>query len=138
MLLKFLLFLPVVEIIFFIFFGDVLGFFNVILWIITTGILGFWLLSPLKKNQLHKININDQPIDWICKRLSGVLLIIPGFFTDFIGIIILFKPFRIIIWSLIPKRILNFSKDFNFKTNKSNPSKNNEKIIDADYKNLDD
>ena len=135
-MLKFLLFLPFIEIIFFIFFGDVLGFLNVIFWIIVTGIIGFWLLSPLK-NQLNQININDQPVDWICKRLSGVLLIIPGFFTDFIGIIIFIRPLRKIIWSLIPKNFLNFTKGFNFKK-KASTSKNNEKIIDADYKNLDD
>ena len=64
---KLLLLLPILEIICFILFGDILGFFPVILHILATMILGIVLL---KKNRgLHEIErISHDPKDWICKK----------------------------------------------------------------------
>ena len=133
--IKLLLILPIIEIILFILFGDIFGFLNVIFWIILSGLIGFWLLVP-KVNNLQIIKNLDEPIDWICKRVSGLLLIIPGFATDFIGILLLIKLFRSIIWNILPKGFKDLSNTFNYKT--TSQKKKDKNIIDAEYKNIDE
>lgn len=132
--IKLLLLFPIIEIILFILFGDIFGFLNVIFWIILSGLIGFWLLVP-NVNNLQINNLN-QPIDWICRRVSGLLLIIPGFATDFIGILLLIKLFRGIIWNILPKSFKDLSNSFNYKT--PSQEKKDKNIIDAEYKNLDE
>ena len=132
--IKLLLLFPIIEIILFILFGDIFGFLNVIFWIILSGLIGFWLLVP-NVNNLQINNLN-QPIDWICRRVSGLLLIIPGFATDFIGILLLIKLFRGIIWNILPKSFKDLSSSFNYKT--PSQEKKDKNIIDAEYKNLDE
>lgn len=132
--MKLLLFFPIIEIILFVLFGDIFGFLNVIFWIILSGLIGFWLLVP-NVNNLQINNLN-QPIDWICRRVSGLLLIIPGFATDFIGILLLIKLFRGIIWNILPKSFKDLSNSFNYKT--PSQEKKDKNIIDAEYKNLDE
>ena len=132
--IKLLLCLPFFEIILFILFGDLFGFFNALIIIFITGIIGLWLLFPrvtnIEKN-LHK------PLQWLCKRLAGIFLLIPGFFTDFFGLILLVKPLRGLVWSFLPAEIKNFSNKFNAKTSK-NKSKTEKKIIEGDFRDLDD
>ena len=60
--IKFLLFLPFLEIIFFIFFGDVLGFLNTLLVVILTGFLGLYLVFKSGKYENFK-EIGQHPID---------------------------------------------------------------------------
>ena len=48
--IKFLFALPFLEIMFFILFGDLLGFLNALLLVILTGLLGFWLIVSFKFN----------------------------------------------------------------------------------------
>ena len=132
---KLLLSLPIIEIVLFILFGDIFGFLNVIIWIIFSGIFGFWLLVPKVDNIQISKDIH-KPLDWICKRVSGLLLIIPGFATDFIGILLLVKIFRSFIWNILPNSFRNFANNHNF--NKSAQTNKNDNIIDVDYKNLAD
>ena len=102
--LKFILFIPIIEILLFILFGDFLGFFLVVFLIIITGAFGLILLKS-------NINLNDikelalEPNEWVYKKIAGLLLIIPGFFTDFLGLILLMKNLRSFVWNLIVKKI---------------------------------
>lgn len=133
--IKFLLFLPFLEIIFFIFFGDVLGFLNTLLVVILTGFLGLYLVFRSGKYENFK-EIGQHPIDWIAKKIAGILLLIPGFLTDLLGFLLLVKPIRNILWSFIPINLKKYSDHFKKKHNSN--MKNDNNIIDADYKNLDD
>ena len=38
--------------------------------------------------------IATEPVEWVFKRFAGILLVIPGFITDFAGILVLIKPLR--------------------------------------------
>ena len=129
--IKLLLFLPFLEIITFILFGDLFGFLNVIFFIIITRSIGLFILFP--KNTYGSFSdFKIEPIDWICKRLSGFLLIIPGFITDFLGLLLLIKPFRLILFSFIPESLKKGNqKAYEKKMHKS-------KVIDAEYKDLDE
>lgn len=131
MSVKFLLLLPFLEIVIFILFGDLFGFLNVIFFILVSGVLGIFILFP--KSNLETLNkISENPIDWVCKRLAGFLLIIPGFITDLFGILLLIKVFRTFLFNFIPENI----KKENRKAYEKRMSETN--VIDAEYKNLDD
>lgn len=125
--LKFILFIPIIEILLFILFGDFLGFFLVVFLIIMTGAIGLILLKS-------NINLNDikelalEPNEWVYKKIAGLLLIIPGFFTDFLGLILLMKNLRSIVWNLIVKKNKN-------QKNKSNKS---DDVIEVEYRDLDE
>ena len=130
--IKFLFALPFLEIIFFILFGDLLGFLNAFLLIVSTGLLGFWLIVSFKFNVEKDIK---SPTDWIFGRLAGILLLIPGFLTDFLGLIVLVKPLRKVVYSFFPDEMKNFSNNFNFSSSDNKSKKS--KIIEGDYKDLD-
>jgi|TARA_A100001388_G_scaffold9966_1_gene7021 UPF0716 protein FxsA len=125
--LKFILFIPIIEILLFILFGDFLGFFLVVFLIITTGAFGLILLKS-------NINLNDikelalEPNEWVYKKIAGLLLVIPGFFTDFLGLILLMKNLRSFVWNLIVKKNKN-------QKNKSNKS---DDVIEVEYRDLDE
>ena len=125
--LKFILFIPIIEILLFILFGDFLGFFLVVFLIIMTGAIGLILLKS-------NINLNDikelalEPNEWVYKKIAGLLLVIPGFFTDFLGLILLMKNLRSFVWNLIVKKNKN-------QKNKSNKS---DDAIEVEYRDLDE
>ena len=125
--LKFILFIPIIEILLFILFGDFLGFFLVVFLIIMTGAFGLILLKS-------NINLNDikelalEPNEWVYKKIAGLLLIIPGFFTDFLGLILLMKNLRSFVWNLIVKK----NKNHKNKSNKSDD------VIEVEYRDLDE
>ena len=60
--------------------------------------------------------------------LAGFLLIIPGFFTDSIGVLLLFKSVRHLITSKLMKSPQNYWKS----------GKKSRTIIDVDHKNIDE
>ena len=93
MSLKYILLLPILEILLFILFGDFFGFFPVIFYILITGLLGLFLL----KSGINPENMKDivaNPKDWVYKKIAGVLLFIPGFTTDLMGIMLLIRSLR--------------------------------------------
>ena len=125
--LKFILFIPIIEILLFILFGDFLGFFLVVFLIITTGAFGLILLkSNINLNDIKELTL--EPNEWVYKKIAGLLLIIPGFFTDFLGLILLMKNLRSFVWNLIVKK----NKNQNNKSNKSDD------VIEVEYRDLDE
>ena len=72
-----------------------------------TGSFGLILLRS-------SININDikelasEPNEWVYKKIAGLLLIIPGFFTDLLGLICIMKHLRSMVWNLlVSKKFIN-------------------------------
>ena len=127
---KFVLLIPIFEILCFILLGDFLGFWTVVSLIFLTGLIGIFLIrSELNLRQVQKLV--SEPNEWLFKKIAGFLLIIPGFVTDFLGIIMLVKPLRGYVWNnLIIKK--GFNKNNDVRKNKE------ENIIDADYRDLDE
>ena len=124
--LKFILLIPLIEIILFILFGDFLGFFLVIFLIMLTGAFGLILLrSNINFDEIKELS--RQPNEWVYKKIAGVLLIIPGFFTDFLGFILFIKQLRSIVWNLLIK-----------KKNNNKKSNGVDDVIEVDYRDLDD
>ena len=127
---KFVLLIPILEILSFVLLGDFLGFWIVISLILLTGFVGLFLIrSELNLRQIEKLV--SEPNEWLFKKIAGVLLIIPGFVTDLLGIIMLVKPLRGYVW-----KNLVIKKGFN--TNNNSRKNKDENIIEAEYRALDE
>tara|TARA_B100000035_G_scaffold269214_1_gene243005 strand:+ start:276 stop:695 length:420 start_codon:yes stop_codon:yes gene_type:complete len=125
--------IPVIEIYLFIKIGSQIGAFITILFIFITAILGIYYakyeglntlragFTQLKKQETPAYEI----ISGAAIALAALLLIIPGFATDFLGFLLIFPFSR--------KFILNkFSRKFTSKENKKN------NFIDGEYEDIDD
>ena len=124
------LLLPIIELIIFIEVGSYIGSLNVIISIIFTIFLGYYLIKSkiknIRFNMMSISNLQDmyqQYTSSIYSFFAGILLIVPGYLTDLIGLLLLL-PF------LRPQ----LSNYFNFKhqSSRSNTNKNN--IIDGNYR----
>ena len=111
--------IPVIEIYLFIKLGSQIGAFNTILLIFVTAFFGIVYaryegfntlrsgMSQMVKNELPVYEI----ISGAALAFAALLLILPGFATDFIGILIIFPPTR----KLIFKKVSNKQKPVNKK-----------------------
>ena len=98
----FLLFIiiPIIEISIFITIGSNIGIINTIAIILITALLGIFLvrkkgmrlLFDAQKNLSQGIMPTQEIKGGIFLLVSGLLLITPGFFTDFIGFSVFIKP----------------------------------------------
>ena len=124
------LLLPIIELIIFIEIGSHIGSLNVIISIIFTIFLGFYLIkSKIKKFGFNMMSIPDiqdmyqQYTSSIYSFIAGILLIIPGYLTDLIGLLLLFPFLR--------PQLSNYI-NIKHKSGQSNTNKNN--IIDGNYR----
>ena len=105
--------IPLIEIYLFIKIGSEIGALNTILLILTTAVVGIWYaryegfntlrsgMSQLVKNELPLYEI----VSGAAIAFAALLLILPGFATDIIGILLVFPVTRKIILSSIQKKI---------------------------------
>jgi len=108
-----LVLIPIIEIYLFIKLGSQIGAFNTIFLIFITAILGVFYaryegLNTLRKGfaQLLKNEIPAyELISGAAIAFAALLLIIPGFATDFIGFLLIFPFTRNLILSLFSKKI---------------------------------
>ena len=125
--------IPLIEIYLFIKIGSYIGAFNTISLILITAIIGLVYaryegfntlrsgMSQLIKNEIPIYEI----ISGAALAFAALLLIIPGFATDLIGLILIFPPTRKLI-------LKNFSKKYESKNQKKN------KFIDGEFEDKDD
>ena len=127
---KFVLLIPIFEILSFILLGDFLGFWIVVSLIFLTGLIGLFLIrSKLDFRQIEKLV--SEPNEWLFQKIAGFLLIIPGFVTDLLGIVMLVKPLRGYVWN-------NFIFKKGFNKDNGARKKKDDNIIEADYRDLDE
>ena len=127
--------IPLIEIYLFIKIGSQIGAFNTVLLILTTAVAGVAYaryegfntlksgLSQLVKNEIPIYEI----ISGATLAFAALLLILPGFATDIIGILLI-VPFT---------RKVILSKFIN-KNKKKYKSENNKNYIDGDYEDISD
>ena len=123
--------IPIIEIILFIEIGSILGSFNTILMIFLSAFLGIYLIKHGSISYMHEIQSKIMQgirpdadiLSGILIFLSGILLVLPGFFTDVFGLILILKPIQSIIASRYAKNTL-----------RPKATKKKSKIIDVDYK----
>ena len=114
--------IPIVEIYLFIKLGSQIGAFNTILMIFISAFFGVVYaryegfntlrsgMSQIVKNELPVYEI----ISGAALTFAALLLILPGFATDFLGLLIIFPPTRKLIFKKvsIEKRPINKKQDF--------------------------
>jgi UPF0716 protein FxsA len=118
-LLLLLISIPLIEIYLFIKVGSFIGGFNTISLILVTAIIGIAYaryegfntlksgMSQLVKNQLPVYEI----VSGAALAFAALLLILPGFATDFLGFLLIFPPTR----KLLLKKVRNKYPDQNNK-----------------------
>ena len=111
--------IPLIEIYLFIKIGSEIGALNTILLILTTAIVGVWYaryegfntlrsgMSQLVKNEIPLYEI----VSGAAIAFAALLLILPGFATDIIGILLVFPVTRKIILSKYSKKNTSKKKD---------------------------
>ena len=126
--------IPLVEIYLFIKIGSQIGALNTILLILFTAVLGIWYaryegfntlrsgMSQLVRNELPLYEI----ISGAAIAFAALLLILPGFATDVIGILLVFPLTRTIILSKYSKK------------NSSKRNLNEKNYIDGEYEDIED
>ena len=127
------IFIPLVEIYLFIKIGSQIGAITTILLIFSTAILGIYYaryegLNTLKSG-FYQLSKNETPayevISGAAIAFAALLLIIPGFATDFLGFLLIFPITRKLIFG-------NFSKKFK----KEESKKNN--FIEGEFEDIED
>ena len=111
--------IPLIEIYLFIKVGSEIGALNTILLILMTAVVGIWYaryegfntlrsgMSQLVKNELPLYEI----VSGAAIAFAALLLILPGFATDIIGILLVFPVTRKIILSKYSKKNTSQKKD---------------------------
>ncbi len=125
--------IPILEIYLFIKIGSQIGAINTILLIFFTAIIGVYYAKYEGLNTIRsgfmQIVKNQTPayeiISGAAIAFAAILLILPGFATDFLGFILIFPITRKIIFG-------NLSNKFK----KQEPKKNN--FIDGEYEDIED
>ena len=128
-----LILIPILEIYLFIKIGSQIGAFNTILLIFLTAIIGVYYakyegLNTFRSGFMQIIK-NEVPayeiISGAAIAFAAVLLILPGFATDFLGFLLIFPITRKLIFG----NLLN-------KLKKNEPKKSN--FIDGEYEDIED
>ena len=101
-ILTLLVLLPIIEIILFVEIGSIIGSFYTIAVIIISSLIGIYLIKnhapsyfmDMQNKLLQGIRPDKEILSGIITLLAGIFLLIPGFFTDFIGILLLVTPLK--------------------------------------------
>ena len=125
-----ILLVPIIEIYLFIKIGSQIGAFNTISLIFITAIVGLYYAKYEGLNTLRsavgQIVKNELPIYEIISgaalAFAAILMILPGFLTDIIGLLIIFPWTRKIFLKKVSK----------------NKKKNNKNFIEGEYEDIDD
>ena len=128
--------IPLIEIYLFIKVGSQIGALNTVLLILITAIVGIWYARYEGFNTLRsgmsQLVRNEVPlyemISGAAIAFAALLLILPGFATDIIGILLIFPVTRKIILS-------KYSKKYSSKKKSKNVGKN---FIEGEYEDIDD
>ena len=131
-LLLLIILVPIIEIYLLIKIGSLIGAVITILLIFVTAIVGVYYakyegintlksaLVQLSKNEIPKYEV----VSGAAISLGALLLIVPGFITDFLGFLLIFPISRKFIFSI-------FSTRFKYEEKKNN-------FIDGEFEDIDD
>lgn len=107
------IFVPLVEVALFIEVGGWLGLWPTIACVIATALIGSFVIRlqglDIARRAKTRLDNGDLPVreafDGLCLVAAGILLILPGFFTDAVGACLLLPPVRSLLYGRMEKRI---------------------------------
>lgn len=111
--------LPLVEIALFVTLGGSLGLWLTLGWVLLTGVVGVLLLRSLSVSgairgrqdfvEGFRGQMAEDPLSPVAHQalmgVAAMLLILPGFFTDALGLLLLLPPVRGVIIALLARRV---------------------------------
>ena len=135
--LLFLFIFPFVEIYILIVVGSYIGPSNALIWVFFTAIVGIYLLRNQGLSKLINIRANSQTFEptannflkTLFSPIGGFFLLIPGFLTDLIGLMILTPITRI----LVIGAIFNLLSPTNSMNKNAHGYKSDEDWIEGEY-----
>ena len=104
---------PLIEIALFILIGGAIGLWWTLAWVVLAAAFGIILLKGIAMLGAGSINHDMTAImsaqspqaHKVLVLLAGLLLLVPGFFTDAIGILLLFRPIRAAAIRMIGRKL---------------------------------
>ncbi|MFD1426012.1 FxsA family protein [Kroppenstedtia sanguinis] len=119
MLILFMIIVPAVEIWGLVTAGKWIGATPTVLLVIATGLAGWYFarrqgLQTLRLAQIQ-LSQNELPgdalLDGICILAGGLLLVVPGFFTDILGILLLIPYVRGMVKLLLQRKLMQWMNE---------------------------
>lgn len=132
--------MPILEIAGFILVGKAIGLWPTLALIVLTSFLGLVLLRNggfgMVRNLRAASQRGEEPVEAIMtggtRVLAGILLFVPGFITDILGLMLLIAPIRALLWKLMSPKIV-VAGDFKRSGFKSQPYETpSSKVVDLD------
>lgn len=107
------LIVPLTEIALFVVIGQAIGFWPTVLGIIVIAIIGsaiirrqgLWLLAEIRQTMGHGQLPARALADAMLVTIAGVLMVVPGYFTDTIGLLLLIPPLRHWLYRFLGRRM---------------------------------
>ncbi|MDP2206458.1 MAG: FxsA family protein [Alphaproteobacteria bacterium] len=139
------IFFPLFEIAGFVVIGGEIGLGSTLLWLMASAALGIWVLRG-QGGIWARVQTADDDLfvvegmfDALCLLAAGLLLIFPGFISDFIALPLLVPPLRRLIFRHIQKRPDGFIRRHARFTNTTRHGGSNTQttIIEAEYSEID-
>ncbi|MCU0903705.1 MAG: FxsA family protein [Tabrizicola sp.] len=110
---------PLVEIALFVTLGGSIGLWLTLAWVLVTGVIGVLILKSLSMRgairgrrefvEGFRGRLAEDPLSPIAHQaligVAAVLLILPGFFTDAMGLLLLVPPVRALLIGLLARRM---------------------------------
>ena len=112
LLLVLLVVVPIIELYVFIQVSNAIGFLNALGIVILISIFGCWLVKRAGTKVWARFNEQlvaqrtptKEVADGVCLLIAGALLVVPGFVTDAIGLILLLPPIRSVASKALVRR----------------------------------
>ena len=112
LLLVLLVVVPIIELYVFIQVSNAIGFLNALGIVILISIFGCWLVKRAGTKVWARFNEqlvaqrtpSKEVADGVCLLIAGALLIVPGFVTDAIGLLLLLPPIRSVASKALVRR----------------------------------
>lgn len=112
-LLALFLLWPIIEIALFVTLGGAIGLGLTLLVILGTGVLGVWLMrsqglrtADRLRREMDTLRNPLMPVaDGALVMLAAVLLVLPGFLTDALGLLLLVPPLRMALMAALARRV---------------------------------
>ncbi|AEH46897.1 FxsA family protein [Parageobacillus thermoglucosidasius] len=115
-LIGMLIAMPALEIVLFILFGKLIGIWPTVAFIMLTGMMGVWLakrqglavVEEAKREIFYGRLPSGAMLDGICVFIGGVLLLMPGFLTDAVGVFLLLPATRSFVKPYVARWLKSF------------------------------
>jgi UPF0716 protein FxsA len=139
--------LPIIELTGLILAGEEFGALNVVLWVILSFLIGIQVIRMAgwvtARNLQDSMRRGDMPLGAMFQAagmvFAGIFLIIPGFLTDFIGLLLLIAPVRDAIGrSVATKSTFHTHSSMHGTGFTQNPTRQDDSVIDGEFTVVDD